>query len=292
MHHTAHISFVGAPILSRRPQRKIVNPVSAPTRRLDSAEPVSPFIAWVFGRLDLDSSVYRSSCLNRRLNACLRRLRVTNPEAGQKLLESRPELLHAALDCLLLGVSDFFRDAEVFTCLREKVLPPMFERSGRIRILSIGVSEGHELYSIAMLLGEMNVLDRVELVGIDCRPEAIRHARAGWFSERDLGSVSEELRGRYFTPAQKGWTAKDNIRSSIHWSVGNVLNLDAVSQSDIIFFRNLAIYLTAHHADCAWSGLFGKLSPNGMFVCGQADKPPASLRLTRIAPCIYEKAGG
>ena len=290
VHQTAHITFVGAPIPSRRSQRKVVKPTDAPLRRQDSGEPVAPFIAWVFERVNLNPSVYRSSCLNRRLNACLRRLRVSTTEAAQKLLESRPELLHAALDSLLLGVSEFFRDAEVFTYFREKVLPAMFERSERIRILSIGVSEGYELYSVAMLLAEMNALDRVELVGMDCRPEAIRHAREGWFSERDMGGVSEELRSRYFSPEQRGWVAKENIRSKIQWSVGNVLNLDGVGQSDIIFFRNLAIYLTGHHADCAWSALFGKLSPNGMLVCGKADKPPASLHLTRIASCIYEKS--
>lgn len=291
MHDTAHISFVGAPLPSRKSNRKIATPVGNLWRREDCSETISAFVAWVFERANLDSSVYRPSCLNRRLNACLRRLRVGSTEDAQQLLESQPELIHAALDTLLLGVSDFFRDPEVFSYLREKVLPEMFERLPRIRILSVGVSEGYELYSMAMLLTEMNMLDRAELVGIDCRPEGIRHAREGWFAEQNMRGVSEEFRARYFTPARKGWLASQKLRDSIQWNVGSVLNLDGVDQSDIIFFRNLAIYLTAQHAHCAWSALFEKLSPNGMLVCGKADKPPASLHLARVAPCIYEKSG-
>lgn len=289
MHHTAHISFVGAPIPVRRSPRRVVKSTGAIPRREDSDEVVSPFISWVFERAMLDPSVYRPSCLNRRLNACLRRLRAPSIEAAQKLLESRPDLLDSALDTLLLGVSEFFRDPDVFRCFREKVLPVMFERSAGIRILSIGVSEGQELYSVAMLLAEMNALDRVQLVGMDCRPEAIRYARVGWFSDREMGGVGEELRNRYFSQGGKGWSIKENIRSQIRWNVGNVLNLDGVAQSDIIFFRNVAIYLTVRHADCAWSALFGNLSSNGMLVCGKADNPPASLHLARVAPCIYEK---
>lgn len=291
VHDTAHISFVGAPLPKRRVNRRIATPITTVRRCEESGETILPVIAWVFERANLDSSIYRPSCLNRRQNACLRRLRVSTPEAAQKLLEARPELLDAALDTLLLGVSDFFRDGEVFSCLREKILPTMFERSARIRILSIGVSEGYELYSMAMLLSEMNALDRVELVGMDCRPEAIRHAREGWFGEQHMRGVSEELRTRYFLADGKGWVAVDQLRNAIEWKVGNVLNLDGIAQSEIIFFRNLAIYLTAHHADCAWSALFENLSPNGMLVCGKADKPPASLQLVRVAPCIYEKCG-
>lgn len=287
--HTAHISFVGAPISSRKPNRKLAKGIGALSRREDSGEPISSFICWVFERANMNPAAYRPSCLNRRLNACLRRLRAPSIEVAQKLIEAQPELLQTALDNLLLGVSEFFRDREVFNYLREKVLPTIFERFARVRILSIGASEGHELYSIAMLLAEMSALDRIELVGMDCRPEAIRRARTGWFSARDVAGISDALRNRYFLPDRNGWVVKENIRSKIQWNVGNVLNLDGVAQSDIIFFRNVAIYLTTHHADCAWNALSDNLSPNGMLVCGKADKPPASLHLTRIAPCVYEK---
>ncbi|MGZ4964343.1 MAG: CheR family methyltransferase [Limisphaerales bacterium] len=289
--HTAHISFSGVPVPKRLPYRRTVKSPGAVTRRDQGSESISPFICWVFEKAKLDPSVYRPACLNRRLNACLRRLRVATPDAGRTMIECRPKLLNAALDTLLLGVSEFLRDPGVFQDLRDLVLPRMLERGGRLRIWSIGVSEGHELYSIAILLAEMGALDRCELIGMDCRPEAIRRAGRGWFTDGDLKGVSDSLRERYFSPEEKGWAVKDGLRQAMEWSVGNVLSLDGAGSSDIIFFRNVALYLTARHADCAWSALYGRLKPHGMLVAGKADKPPASLNLIRVAPCIYQRPG-
>jgi chemotaxis methyl-accepting protein methylase len=145
------------------------------------------------------------------------------------------------------------------------------------------------LYSIAILLAETGALERCHLLGIDCRPEAIERARAGWFSEHDMSGVSKNLRNRYFDYEGDRWRAKKELRERMHWKVENVLNLDAGFQNDIILFRNLVLYLTASHAECAWSRLYGQLKLEGVLVCGKADKPPASLPLMRIASCIYQK---
>ncbi len=291
MDQTAHISFTGVPVPKRLPYRRSVKSLGAAARRDEEGEPISPFIWWVFERAKLNSSVYRPTCLNRRLNACLRRLRAATPDAAKRIIESRPELRNAALDTLLLGVSEFFRDPEVFQNLRDQVLPRMLERGGRLRILSMGVSEGHELYSIAILLAEMGVLERCELIGMDCRPEAIRRAGQGRFNDGDIEGVDDSLRERYFSSEENWWVVKESVRQAIQWSVGNVLSLDGFAPRDIIFFRNVALYLTARHAECAWSALYGRLKPNGMLVAGNADKPPASLKLIRVARCIYEKPG-
>jgi chemotaxis methyl-accepting protein methylase len=212
-------------------------------------------------------------------------------ESAQKLIETRPELLNEALDTFLLGVSEFFRDPAVFDVLKKLVLPELLKRNERLRIVSFGVSDGHELYSLAILLAEADALERSELTGVDIRPEAIERARLGRYSARDVAGVSSTLLEKYFESAASCWTVNTRLRDKVKWRCGSVLQLDDMLPYDIIFFRNLALYLTPARVACAWSLLSGQLKPNGVLVCGKADKPPATLPLIRVVPCIYRKAG-
>jgi chemotaxis protein methyltransferase CheR len=287
---TAHISFSGVPVPKRILHTRTKPTVAfRPKEELD--EPIAPFIMWVLQQSGLVASIYRPSSLNRRLNACLRRLRASSAEAAQKLIESRPELLNVTLDVLLLGVSEFFRDAVVFEQLRKTIVPQLLQQSEHLRILSVGVSEGHELYSVAMLLAEADALHKCELHGVDCRPYAIARAKTGLFSERDIAGVSEPLRSRYFEKTRHRWLVNTTLRERIQFSVKNVLNLDGNDQYDMILFRNVALYLVPTITHCAWTLLWQRLKSNGMLICGKADNPPASLPLMRVSTCIYKKLG-
>src|SRR6185369_5732518 len=58
---------------------------------------------------------------------------------------------------LLISVTDFFRDADAFAALEEKVIPRLFENKGAddtVRVWVPGCATGEEVYSIAMLLRE------------------------------------------------------------------------------------------------------------------------------------------
>ena len=80
-------------------------------------------------------------------------------------------------------------------------------RAGRRppRILSVGSSNGAELYSAAMLLAEADLLAGARLLGIDCRADAVTAARIGWYDEPALTGVDGEARARYFTETAGGW---------------------------------------------------------------------------------------
>src|SRR5690606_25230318 len=129
-----------------------------------------------------------------RLPACLRSLRAPTVEEGRRVLSGRPELLEEALDVLLLGVTQFFRDPTVFACLRDRVLPELVRDGGRIRVWSAACSEGQELYSVALLLHGCRALERSELLGTDLRASAIARAQAGTYPGELLAHLAPEYR--------------------------------------------------------------------------------------------------
>lgn len=122
----SHICFAGKP--PARAKRSAARRASiaafaaspaAPQERLDS------FIAWVLGRAGLDAAAYRPQPLERRLPACLRTLKVGSPQAARELLGRKPHLVAKAVSSLLIGVTEFFREPEVFDFLSAQVLPAL-----------------------------------------------------------------------------------------------------------------------------------------------------------------------
>lgn len=282
-----HILFSGEP--ARRP-RITPHPASRhPHTRapLPPPDPASGPMAWLLERAGLPPDCYRDVPLQRRAPACMRALRVKSVAELRHAIETRPELLAVVIDALLIGVTSPFRDEPVFNHLAREVLPELLARCASPCILSVGCSDGAELYSMAMLLAEAGRLDGARLLGIDCRVSAIERARQGLLSAEARRAIPPALQARYTQPAPPGWQVAAELRASTTWEVADVFARDDTAAWDMVLCRNVAIYLTAPAAERLWRRLIQWLRPGGILVTGKAEKPP-SPELVRLAPCIYK----
>lgn len=261
---------------------------AAVPRTRQAVEPLCPLTAAVLGRAGLDPSAYRPAPLGRRVAACLRALKAGSPEQALAHLHASPHLHEVALNTLLIGVSGFFRDPEVFAALRAEAIPALATRS-RVRVWSIGCSTGEELYSLAMLLAEAGLLDRASLLGTDCREEAVRAARAGEYAEEALAPVPDEFRTRYFDRIRGGWRIGRALRRAALWAVADGAAGESRDSWDVVLCRNLLIYLQPDAADALLVRVAASLAPGGILVLGKAERPPAWLRLRPVGPCLYRQ---
>jgi chemotaxis methyl-accepting protein methylase len=247
------------------------------------------FFKTLFNLAELPVSAYRSSALARRIPACLRYLRAKDAEHASSKISENPQLATAALNVVLLGVTDFFRDDSVFDYLRSNVLPLLLDRQGKLRIWSAACSEGHELYSVAMLVAEAGRLAECDFVGTDCRKEAIDLAGSGNFSIGSLDRVNHAWRRKYFTTSASSAVINASLRARTTWIVADLLREVQAGPWHMILWRNMAIYLETTAAEEIWRRLCDKLEPGGFLVGGKADHPPKWLPLRRVGPCIYQK---
>ncbi len=259
-------------------------PLDAETRR---------FLQWVLGRVGVDPDCYRKTPLARRLPACLRCLCVRSLTEARQRLQRQPEQTSVAASALLIGVTQFFRDPEVFSCLSEVVIPTLFAGRDDLRVWSAGCADGAELYSLAMLLAERGSLPGSTLVGTDCRADAIAQARRGWFDEARLQTLDERFRRKYFVPRQGGRQVCNELRRATTWRQDDALAGDSGPEGgwDLILCRNLAIYLEPAALVRLWRVLTKALRIGGILVAGKAERPEPLSSLVRLAPCIFEKRG-
>jgi chemotaxis methyl-accepting protein methylase len=248
------------------------------------------FARWVLNEAGLEAGAYRGQSLERRVPACLRALKVrTEQEAPQRIAE-RPDLLEVAVSSLLVGVTEFFRDPDVFEGLRKVVLPALAQRRGTIRAWSAGCSSGTELYSFAMLLAESGLLDRTYLLGTDCRPDVIRQARHARYDIAAARGPCEPLFRKYFEPASGDtWRPAERLRRRVEWKVADVFRTTAAGPWDVIFWRNVAIYLNPGPSTVVCGRLIREIAHGGFLVLGKAERPPEHGSLPSVHRCVFRR---
>jgi chemotaxis protein methyltransferase CheR len=288
-----HVHFRGIPAGRSQAAVRLAGQIAAyddGASAVSVAGPPAGLPARVLALAGLSPSAYRSAPLERRVNACLRALKADTEVAARRQLDAAPELLPLALSTLLIGVSGFFRDAAVFDALRTVVVPALHATPGSLRVWSVGCSTGAELYSVAILLAEAGVLDRAELLGTDCRRDALDAARDGVFAAGDLQGVGDDVRARYFERVPHGWRLAGALRARTAWRAGDATRDVADGPWHLVLCRNLVIYLQPAAAEPLFVALAARLAPGGFLVVGKAERPPASSRLATIDRCVYRRA--
>jgi len=244
------------------------------------------FLNLVFSGTGIDISAYRSLPLARRLPACLRALRVKSIAEAHEEVERNPEKKRVAIDSLLIGTTEFFRDPEVFQQIREKVLPSFTGKAPRV--WSVACSDGSELYSMALLLEQAGLLGNNSLLGSDCRATAITHARQGIYPSAALSSIPQEFHSRFVKVSSSGIRIDNAIRDSVSWTIADVLKPQENPGWDLIFCRNFSIYLDSISGVSLWESLEKSLLPGGFLIVGKTERPRART-LTRVGDSIYQK---
>jgi chemotaxis methyl-accepting protein methylase len=237
----------------------------------------------------LDPAAYRTGPFRRRLPAVLRALRETSVTVAGNRAVAEPALAERALDALLIGHTEPFRDADAFAHLRSAVLPQLAAERAGLRVWSVGCSGGVELLSAALLLAERGLLAGSTLRGSDCRAAAIAAAQSGAVLPL-LSKLPAQFDDLRLLAARSDFGA---AIASVGWVVEDALTAEpGESAWDLVFCRNLAIYLDAQSSQRLWARLVAALAPGGVLVTGRAERPPAHLPLGRLAKCIYRLEGG
>lgn len=253
---------------------------------------LADFYQRLFERVSLQSDRYRETVLRRRAGACLRAVGARDLIAARAMVERDSAAAERGMQAVAIGVTSFFRDPHVFEALQAPILALAKARGEGLRILSVGCSDGRELYSIALLLESLSVCAEV-LHGVDCRESAIRIAANGRYLASQVDDVPLEMRTASFVsvtgsnPPQ--FQLHPRIRERCRWWASDAFTLTSPVPYDLVLCRNLLIYLSPDAASQLWLRLRALVATDGFLIVGKAERPPVSAALRRIAPCIFQQ---
>lgn len=217
-----------------------------------------------------------------RLKACGLAASETDPlsetrvEAYVKLLSQDEEEFHALVDEIVVPESWFFRDLRPFERIQAFAWKEWLPRDAKcLRILSLPCARGEEAYSLAIALLESGFpAARFHVEGVDISARALDWARRGVYGPGSFRGGQFGERTRYFLEHANGFEVRPEVRSKVAFRQGNLMEAETFSTDerfDVIFCRNLLIYLTADARGQAITRLDTLLDPGGLLFVGHAE---------------------
>jgi two-component system CheB/CheR fusion protein len=225
----------------------------------------------------VDFSQYKHSTIRRRLG---RRLVVNHLSTVREYVEylnRHPGEIHELYRDILISVTSFFREPEMFHALEQKIQNVLARRSANdpFRLWIPGCATGEEVYSLTILVSEITERLRkecpIQAFGTDISDFAIERARSGVYPEATVGTVSPERLQRFFSRIDSGYRIKQQIRECCVFSRHDLTVDPPFSQMDLVSCRNVFIYLSARAQRRIFPMIHYSLKPDGLFVLGSAE---------------------
>lgn len=221
---------------------------------------------------------YKRSTAARRVLRRMQVLNLTDVEEYLGALRRDDSEVRALVNDLLINVTKFFRDPDVFKILGTDVIPKLFDGKTRvdsIRVWSVGCSTGEEPYSIGILLleeaGRRIDAPQIQVFATDLHEPSLQIAREALFSELIEEDVSKDRLERFFRREGAGYRVAKHLRDSTVFALHNVLRDPPFSHLDLILCRNLLIYFQRDIQDETIQVLHYALREGGRIVLGSAE---------------------
>ncbi|MBS2036273.1 PAS domain S-box protein [bacterium] len=190
---------------------------------------------------------YRQAFVVRRIE---RRMGFTHVQQVQDyldLIRAHSDELQLLFQDLLVGVTQFFRDADSWEALKAPLLE-MLRAGNGLRIWSAGCATGEEAYSIAMLVLELlrtnDLKADVKVLATDIDEEALSVARAGLYPTHIKNQVSVERLSSFFSSTGEGYRIDREVRQICQFSQHNLVTDPPFVEIDLVLCRNVLIYLS------------------------------------------------
>ena len=220
----------------------------------------------------------KGSKLEERLKPVLQRFGLGNATSLVAQLRLGHEALaDAVTEALTVNETSFFRDAAIFTRLRDETLPALMaarQREKRLRIWSAGCASGQEVWSLAILLDALPLEGwTVDLIGTDLSRAAILRAEAGLYAQFEiLRGLSEEIVARYFRAQEQGFLVSERLRRMARFRAFNLLDsFGWLDDLDLVLCRNVLMHFDRGQRLSVLERLAETLAGDGVLVLGETE---------------------
>lgn len=246
-----------------------------------SADRVQQFRAHVEQRLGL---LFEDAKLDFLTDVLARRLKQSGLDGEAYLAQldagaSAAELGALAQE-LTIAETYFFRNVDQFHALAGAALPHRLRARaglGRLHVLSAGCASGEEAYTIAMLARQAlsGLPWEIVIRAVDVNPAMLEKARRARYTDWALRETPPDIRERWFRRDGRDMVLADEIRNAVTFEERNLvednLSLWQPGVYDVVFCRNVLMYLTPQQAQAVVRRIARSLAPGGYLFLGHAE---------------------
>lgn len=191
-----------------------------------------------------------------------------------------------------INVTEMFRDPLFFLDFRDKVIP-VLRTYPSIRIWHAGCSTGEEVYSMAILLQEEGLYDKVKIYATDINADVLRKAKSGLFplekmrqyTSNYIHSGGKEAFSDYYNVTGGGVKFHSYLTKNVVFAQHNLVTDRSFNEFHVILCRNVLIYFNKPLQNKVHELFYESLGMFGVLALGDKE----SIAFTDKADC-YEPA--
>ena len=198
--------------------------------------------------------------------------------------------LDALVETLCVHESYFFREAEQLRVVVDELVVPAVRQGSTPRLWCAAAANGEEPVTLAIMLAERDILDRVEIVASDISERALSRARRGVYGARAARALPESVLGRWIHATAGGYEVDPELTRGVDWRRVNLIDREAIrslGKFDVILCRNVLIYFSDATILTIAANLSVSLAPSGSLLLGVSE---SLLRFGTALTC--EERGG
>ena len=203
---------------------------------------------------------------------------VSTISAYQERLLHDPSCMQRFLGGVGVNVTSMFREADVFQCVREEVVPRL-RTYPSVRIWIAGCATGEEVYSVAIALEEEGVYDRSRIYATDLNDSSLAFARAGAYPLDRIRAAEGAYtqsggKGRisdFYSVSGRHARFRRELQRNVTWARHNLVSDSSFNEFHLIICANVMIYFKPSLQERAHRLFFDSLIRSGYLALGQRE---------------------
>ncbi len=250
-----------------------------------SDEELSSLTTAIKTRYGMDFTSYEKKSLKRGVARLIARNNLGNLLGlWSKILKDR-DFINNYIDELLINLTELFRNPELWQKLKNDILN-QYATSPMFKIWHAGCSTGEEIYSMAIVLTEKKMYDKVRIIASDLSTQALAEARTGYYSSMlwnryQVSFTKYNAFGKldqYFVKDENGFHVNKSLQKNIIFKQQNLVQDPPESYCDIIVCRNVMIYFDETLKVKVLTKFHTALKADGYLIIGYYDLMPESVK--------------
>lgn len=238
---------------------------------------IREIIRTIKNKHNCDFSSYALTSFKYRLERLMMKYNIQFPEHLIKKIQDEPDFFNNFLYDISIPSTEMFRDPSLWRWLREEYFSQIISmNTGKFKIWLPACVSGGELYSLVILLHEMELLDNVKIIATSISSTSIDMIKTGQYDLKKI-TISEENYYRanginelskYYTIDRYYAYRDTTLIEDVEFHKVNITFDDAPQNVKLILFRNSLIYYNPSHQEKVLRTLHGSLSSSGHLIIG------------------------
>ncbi len=230
-------------------------------------------------KYNYDFKDYAMSSFKRRIKRLLDLYKFKNVDKLISVLETNTDFFEEFISEITVNVTEMFRDPTFWKILKEQILPNILLQHEKLNIWHAGCSSGEEVYSMAITLHEMGILDRTKLIATDLDTAIIKKAQHGGYSMKNMelnrknytrygGTDSLDT---YFKEVNGEAVMDKSLMQNVSFRRHDLVQGAVFSKFDLVLCRNVMIYFNQALQNTVLNRLHESLFKYGYLAIGSKE---------------------